>query len=173
LKSAGRHPRHALINDIIHRALGKAGVATVKEPMRLLVGISRRPDGASLIPWARGKCLAWDATLPDSLTASHLPSTRITPGAAASRAATLQRQKYSTLTSSHIFMPTAVETLGAWEGESLNFIRELERRISMVTGDSRETKFLLQRLSVAIQRGNAIAFTGSMPEKLLPEEDDN
>ena len=34
---------------------------------------------------------------------------------------------------------------------------ELGRRMTAATGDSRETSFLRQRLSVAIQRGNAIA----------------
>jgi len=34
----------------------------------------------------------------------------------------------------------------------------MRRRISSVTEDTRETMFLFQRLSVALQRGNAVSF---------------
>ena len=37
-------------------------------------------------------------------------------------------------------------------------IREIGRRITLVTEDSRETVFLFQRLSIALQRGNAVSF---------------
>ena len=70
-RSAGRHQRHSMINDIVHRALGRARIAATKEPSGLLAGSSLRPDGATLIPWSRGKCLAWDATTPDTLCMSH------------------------------------------------------------------------------------------------------
>ena len=36
------------------------------------------------------------------------------------------------------------------------------RRIATVTGEQRATEFLLQRLSVAIQRGNAVAVMGTV-----------
>ena len=47
--------------------------------------------------------------------------------------------------------------------EGLAFVRELGRRISLVTGDPRETTYLLQRLSVAVQLGNVASFVGSLP----------
>ena len=48
-----------------------------------------------------------------------------------------------------------IETLGSY-GESADaFIRELGRRIAVITGEKRATDFLRQRISVAIQRGNA------------------
>ena len=42
--------------------------------------------------------------------------------------------------------------------EALTLLSELGRHISVVTGDMRETTFLLQRLSIAIQRFNSILF---------------
>ena len=45
--------------------------------------------------------------------------------------------------------------------EALTFLSELGRRISVVAGDMRETTFLFQRLSMAIQRFNCILFKSS------------
>ena len=59
---------------------------------------------------------------------------------------------------SHIFFPVAVETAGAWNQSATELIQEIGRRITTVTEDSRETVFLFQRLSIALQRGNAVAF---------------
>jgi hypothetical protein len=153
------------VNDIVHRALGRAGIAAGKEPTGLLAGSSLRPDGATLIPWATGKCLAWDFTTPDTLAASHLAATSITAGAAAAHASTQKVQKYRSLTPTHHFVAIAVETLGPWNVEGLDMIRELGRRITLVTGDHRETSYLLQRVSVAVQRGNVSSFVGSLPPK--------
>jgi len=47
--SAGRQARHALLNDIIHHALVRAGVPAKKEPEGLARGL--RPDGATLVPY--------------------------------------------------------------------------------------------------------------------------
>ena len=99
------------------------------------------------------KCLAWDATTPDTFAASHLSATKDTAGAVAAHSAALKRHKYAEISATHIFMPLAVETLGVWEEEGLSFLKELGRRTSLLTGERRETVYLLQRLSVAVQRG--------------------
>ena len=170
VRSAGRQLRHSLVNDIIHRALTRAKVPSTKEPAGLLAGSSLRPDGATLIPWTRGKCLAWDATCPDTVAQSHLATTSITAGAAALHASNQKHQKYSSLTATHFFVPVAIETLGPWNEEGLNFISELGRRTSLVTGDPREISYLFQRLSVAIQLGNAASCTSTF--LIGPEEEE-
>jgi len=37
-------------------------------------------------------------------------------------------------------------------------MQEIGQRITFVTEDTRETEFLFQRLSMALQRGNAVSF---------------
>ena len=167
-RSAGRQPRHSLLNDIIYRSLIRANIATMKEPTGLLPGTGLRPDGATITPWVSGKCLAWDATTPDTLAASHLSATSHSAGAAAAHAAALKDHKYSALTT-HYFIPVAVETLGPWNPDGLQFIKELGRRIALVTEDPREIAFILQKISVAVQMGNAASFEGSLP---ITREDD-
>ena len=161
-KSAGRFMRHSQLNDIIHRALIRANVPSAKEPQGLIVGSGLRPDGVSLIPWSHGKCLAWDATVPDTLAPSHVSATSTHTGSAAAHASSVKLQKYSSLQASHHVVPVAIETLGPWNVEGRSFVAELGRRISAVTGDLRETAFLRQRLSVAVQKGNAISCLGSL-----------
>jgi len=71
--------------------------------------------------------------------------------------------KYQVIAQTHTFVPLAFETLGAWGEQATEFVTELGRRVNLVSGDSRETFYLRQQLSIAIQRGNAIACLGSLP----------
>ena len=41
---------------------------------------------------------------------------------------------------------------------AVELVQEIGRRITLVTEDSRETVFLFQRMSTALQRGNAVSF---------------
>ena len=40
----------------------------------------------------------------------------------------------------------------------VELIGEIERRTTTVTGDAKDTIYLFQQLSVALQRGNAVSF---------------
>ena len=88
----------------------------------------------------------------------------------AKQAKQLKRAKYAHLDSSHHFIPVAVETSGALGAEALKFLQELGRRLRQVTGEPKSLQFLLQRLLVAVQRGNAAAVLGSVEK--LPSIDD-
>ena len=48
--SAGRFPRHSAMNDVIKRALQKAGLPSVLEPPGLDRGDGSRPDGITVFP---------------------------------------------------------------------------------------------------------------------------
>jgi len=53
----------------------------------------------------------------------------------------------------------AMETLGSTnDSAAYRFFEDLGRRISELSGDSREGSFIFQRLSVTIQRSNAALF---------------
>ena len=163
-RSAGRQLRHSQLNNIINRAMGRAGIASSREPSGLVIGTCLRPDGATLIPWAKGKLLAWDATCPDTVATSHLAATRGRAGAAATQAGAFKTEKYRSLAPSHTFVALAVETFGPFNQEGLDFVSELGRRMTQTTGDPRETSFLFQRLSAAVQQGNVVSFSGTFPQ---------
>ena len=50
--------------------------------------------------------------------------------------------KYSSLSSSRVFVPVAVETLGPLADEAQLFLAEIGRRASLCTADPREATFL-------------------------------
>jgi len=74
----------------------------------------KRPDGSKLIPWSRGKPLAWDVTVPDTYAESHIGDTATEACAVANQAAANKIAKYDELASTHIFYPVAIETGGTW-----------------------------------------------------------
>jgi len=61
------------------------------------------------------------------------------------------------LTQSYLFVPVAAETMGAISKDGMDFLSDLERRITQSTDDHCESAFLFQRLSTLIQRYNAVA----------------
>ena len=161
-RSAGRHSRHSALNNIIHAALTTCNIPSSLEPKGLLLHDEKRPDGLSLIPWQRGKCLLWDATVTDTLAPSHLRLSSVSAGTAANKAAVGKTRKYSELLRAYHFVPVAIETLGVFGDEAAMLLREIGRRLISTTKDTRQFSYLKQRVSVAIQRGNAASILGTV-----------
>jgi len=44
----------------------------------------------------------------------------------------------------------------------IELVQEIGRRTQVITQDTREAVFLFQRLSIALQRGNAVSFLNTM-----------
>jgi len=133
----------------------------VKEPAGLFRLDGKRPDGITQIPWATGKCLAWDVTVTDTLAPSYASISSISAGAAAERAAENKVAKYSEISSTHEFVPLAFETLGPINASAKAFLFALGKRLESVSGDSREGAFLFQRLSVTLQRFSCLSLHDS------------
>ena len=159
--SGGRLPRHANLNDVVKRALGAAGIPSWLEPVGLDRGDGRRPDGVTIFPFSQGLSLCWDSTCVDTFCSSAVIDTALEPGAAAGRAEQRKRDRYRQLTDRYLFEPVAVETSGAIGPSTAQFLRKLGKRISARTGDKRETKWLMERISIAVVRGNAASIMAS------------
>jgi hypothetical protein len=160
-RSAGRTTRHHALNDLVWRALGRANVPAVKEPVGLLRSDGKRPDGLTQIPWKAGKCMTWDVTVTDTLAESYLLATSSTAGAAEG-ASERKEVKYQSLAVTHTFIPLAFETFGPINSKGSDFLIQLGRRITACIRDMRETAFLFQRLSLSIQRFNAVCCNGTL-----------
>ena len=88
-----------------------------------------------MIPWSRGRCVAWDVTSPDTLASYHVHASSLKAGAAAEKAEANKLTKYANIASTHIVVPLAFETLGAWGRQACDFVAELGRRLTSVSGD--------------------------------------
>ena len=114
----------------------------------------KRPDGVTLAPCKSGCLMVWDATCPDTFAPSYRAHATQEPGKVAEAAEDRKCEKYMGLPPGHFFSPVAIETLGAIGPKSLALLKEPGRRIRAETGEPKSREYLLQRLSVAIQRGN-------------------
>jgi len=160
----GRNPRHSEINNLLKRGCGSANIPAILEPAGTFRDDGKKPDGLSLIPWSKGKCLLWDSTCADTLAASYLTSTSKSAGAAAQSRESEKRRKYAGVTGHYKFVPFGVETMGPFGAEALALVKDLGRRIKVATGEPRSESFLVQRISLAIQRGNAACVLATIPQ---------
>ena len=133
VRSEGRHHRHAALNDIVHRALTAAHIPSRLEPSGIFRSDGKRPDAITVVPWKSGRLLVWDAICPDTFAPSYLPSAASGVGAVAAAAEKRKKRKYSHLDQCHSFVPVAIETAGVFGPETMEFLRELGRRLQLVS----------------------------------------
>lgn len=169
-KAPGRTSRHHTLNDIVHRAVTSAGIPAMKEPSGLARQDGKRPDGLTLIPWQGGKPLAWDVTVVCTMADSYVDAAARGAGSVAELAATRKSAKYAELSRNYIFQPIAVENLGPMNLSAVDFLSELGSRLSSCSGEFRESAFLFQRISVAIQRFNSVLLHDSFPVSVNPDQ---
>jgi hypothetical protein len=82
-----------------------------------------------------------------------------------------KHSKYcSIISSNYTFKGLAFETLGPCCKEIIDFINVIENRFIAESGDSKSKKFLFERISLAIQRGNAASIRGTFPDSALLSE---
>ena len=161
VKSAGRHSRHAAINSIVQRSLAAAKIPSTLEPSGLFRSDGKRPDGITIAPWRFGRSLVWDVTCPDTYASSYVQQSTSEAGAVANLAEARKKTKYVAISRTHHFIPIAIETSGALGHEAMGLITDIARRIRNISHEPMARAYLLQRISVAIQQGNAAAVLGT------------
>ena len=108
-------------------------------------------------------CLAWDSTCVDTVAPSNVGHSVAFAGKSANVAEAAKMEKYRELINRIIFVPLGFETIGGWGSECSKLVTEIGNLVMKKTGEKRASVFLRQRLSVAIQRGNAASILGSFP----------
>ena len=165
LHGLGRFPRHWAMNDVVKRALHKAGLPSVLEPPGLDRGDGSRTDGITVFPFSGGRSLVWDCTCGDTFAGVHLNRSAMEAGTACNSAEERKRRKYAALAEAHQFEPIAVETMGEY-GESTGvFIRAIGLRLFEATGEPREANWFRQNLAIAVRRGNAFSILSAGRER--------
>ena len=80
---------------------------------------------------------------------------------------------YAFPTDNFDFQPISVETSGVFSESTLVFLRNLGSRIASFNGDVREPTRLMQRILLAVVRGNANSIAMSCRRSFLPQSDDH
>ena len=88
---------------------------------------------------------------------SSVNESAIEAGRAAAKAENSKRAKYHDLMGRFRFETIAIETSGVYGPSTKIIVQEIGNKISQTSGDRRESMWLKQRLSIAIQRGNALS----------------
>ena len=113
--------------------------------------------------------MTWDVTVSSTLapTESYVEATSRTAGAAAELADVRKSANYSNLEPTRVFQPLDFENLGPMNESAKKKISELGQKIVSVTGGNLECRFLFQRMSISVQRFNAILLHDSSFDSLF------
>ena len=152
----GRHDR---IRDVIYKAAQHASLNPQKEMPGLIPGSLSRPADVYIGNWVDGRKIAFDVSVTSPTQEAVLFQAADRPAAAIdARKATKNRAHLNNCREQGIaFQPLVVETFGGWDKDALSFLKELSRQDARRWGkdSAQEIKYFFQRLSVALQRGNA------------------
>ena len=69
-------------------------------------------------------------------------------------------EKYSNLSENYHFVPTGIETYGAYGPQGIKLIKQIGNKIQEATGGKLSMFYLMQSISMAIQQGNAVCVRG-------------
>ena len=132
--SAGLFARHSAMNDVVKRALQKAGLPSVLEAPGLDRVDGSRPDDIKFFPFSGDRSLVWDYTCVNTFAGIHLNRSAMEPGTAANCAEELKCRKCTVFAAAHQFEQIAVETMGVYGGSSGVILRAIGRRLVEATG---------------------------------------
>ena len=137
------------------------------EPRGLYRTDGKRPDGVTMIPWDIGKQLAWDVTVVDALAPSRLNQDSLCNTEAEAR----KIEKYRELIDNgYIFQLVALEVQGSSGESSEIFITRPCKMLCCLHDDQRAGSSLKQRISMALQIGNAACVLGTVSDRDAFEE---
>eukprot|EP00731_Ephydatia_muelleri_P036157 Em0207g4a len=128
-----------------------------------------RSDGVSIVPWKCGQLLVWNATCTDTLAPSYSTIAAHQVGAVAQQAEDRKMHKYKHLPMLLFHSSGNRDKWSFWTKDN-RVPEELGHRLRQVSGEANSFAYLTQRLSVAVQRGNAASVLGTI--KMDSEEEE-
>ena len=110
----------------------------------------------------------WDATWLDTYSPLHVSAAAREAGAVVAKAEHLKSAKYAALKVSHHFAPFAMKTSSVLGQAALSLVWDIGQRLRQTTWEERSKEYLLQRIAIAVQRGNAAAVPGTLGRREDP-----
>jgi len=158
----GRSARRDTSNGLVARCLASAGTPVTKEPTGLFRTDGKRPDGLTRVPQQSGKSSCWDVTVICPLAELYVT------GSARGRCCSGTRRFSQRGNMCHHWkrIPLCAHrgrNLGPMNTSARQLFANLGKKISSTSGDDREGAFLFQRVSVLVQRYNAVLLNDTLP----------
>lgn len=154
------------IRSMFQRTLSSVHYRLNIRTSRIIAGSreTSRRRGVTATAWKNVQRLAWDVTCVETIAESYMNKIKLMAGSAAEVACTRNHKLYTKIVNSNfIFLGLAFETLGPCCVVTKKFINTLGDLLIRETGDVRSKHFLYQRISLAVQRGNAASVSGTLP----------
>ena len=152
----GRHDR---IRDKIFKEAQLASLNPTSEMPGLIPGSQSRPADVFIPSWIDGKKVAFDVSVVSPTQDAIVQRAADFPAAAIEmRKASKNRTHFDHCRTQGIcFTPLVVETFGGWDSDAVKYLKDMARQSARRWGKNiaDEIKYFFQRLSVALQRGNA------------------
>ena len=151
--------RHDRIRDNIFKEAQHASLNPTKEMPGLVPNSQSRPADVFIANWIDGRKMAFDISVVSPTQDAILHRAADSAAAAIEmRKSTKYRAHFDNCRAEGItFQPLVVETFGGWDLDAAKFLKDIARLDARRWGknDAIEIKHFFQRLSVALQRGNA------------------
>ena len=152
----GRHDR---IRDKIFREAQQASLNPQKEMPGLIPGSLSRPADIYVENWVDGRKVAFDVSVTSPTQEAVLVQAAHRPAAAidARKSAKIRAHATNCRNQGIFFQPLVVETFGGWDKDAVSFLKAMAGQGARRWGKdhAQEIKFLFQRLSITLQRGNS------------------
>ena len=154
-----RGGRHDRIRDRIFQEAQSASLNPTKEMPGLIPRSQSRPADVYVENWIDGGKVAFDISVVSPTQNAIILRAAETPAAAIEmRKSSKIRDHFSDCRAQGIaFKPLVVESFGGWDVDAVKLLKKLGRHSARRWGknDALEIKYFFQRLSIALQRGNA------------------
>ena len=166
---AGRHDR---IRDRIHEEAQRASLNPTKELPGIVPGSNSRPADIYVPHWPDGRRVAFDVSVTSPTQEALLPrAAEAAATAIEARKASKNRTHFEHCRAQGVFFqPLVVESFGGWDPVATSFLKQLATVEARRWGKSpaTEIKHFFQRLSIALQRGNAAVLIARDIEPIFP-----
>ena len=64
----------------------------------------------------------------------------------------------------YFLTPIGFETLGSWGTDASAIVKEIGHKLAAQSGEQRAASFLIQKISIELQRRNACSILGTFPD---------
>jgi hypothetical protein len=137
-QAPGRSAHHHSLNDVVVRALTKAGMPVQKEPLGLVRTDGKRLDGVTPIPGQQGRCLTWNKIVINPDASSYISMSQRQPTGPAAESAAARKESKRQFWKSYLFQPLAFKTLGS---PTIAFVNSTGRHLRDLSDDSLKPVF--------------------------------